>query len=617
MDGSGSAPRIDRQAILDRPVGDCVLLADDDPVVRLLTAAALGERGWRVIEVDSGAAALECYQRVRPDVIVLDALMPGLDGFATCERLRRLPGAAHVPILMVTGLDDDASIAEAYEAGATDFFVKSNCQWTLLSERLRYMIRAARTRDELAASEDRIRQLANYDSLTGLPNRRFFREQFAAGIDRAGTECGQLALLFIDIDRFKQINDTLGHEVGDQLLREIALRLQTAVDRVASTLASIHAPAASAARGCVARLGGDEFTVMLPGVNAEDADRAVRTLIEGLERPFNCAGNELFATVSVGVALFPRDGADVDTLVRKADIAMYAAKDQGRNGWLSFDESMNKASADRWRLESALHRALERHELLLFYQPKLDAASGRIIGAEALMRWWREGRLVPPLEFIAAAEESGLIVPITEWAILEACSQLDDWSRCGASDVTVAVNISSRHVQRGKLDQSVQAALARYPRARGMLELELTETVLMHNLDAAQRLLQQLKQLGVSISIDDFGTGYSSLAYLSRLPIDTLKIDRSFVRELETSPDSQAIVAAVVALSQSLKLRAVAEGVETVGQKTRLLEQGCRYMQGFLFSRPLPAHEFRRLLLDEVAGRVDWRAADGGGPSHG
>lgn len=723
MDGGGNsirpAPAAPLAAMTLPPIaGERVLLADDDPVVRLLTASALAERGWQVVEVDSGIAVLESFLRVRPDVVVLDALMPGLDGFATCERLRRIAAAAHVPILMLTGLDDESSIAHAYEAGATDFFVKSSGQWTLLSERLRYMLRAARTRDELAQSqarlskaqrmaqlghwewdviqhqvrmseecfkilgvieqesvadwfvwsrlaaaegarvqrqylaarndgapfnlecrierqnghqrvvrieaeivraeggtviamqgvvrditesrqsEDRIRELANYDSLTGLPNRRYFREQFAAGVERARAIQGELALLFIDVDRFKHINDTLGHDVGELLLREIAQRLQSTVEHVG------RVSGAPEPHNVVARLGGDEFTVMLADVSsAAETERAVQLLIEALQRPFDFAGNELFATVSVGLAMYPRDGADVDTLVRKADIAMYAAKDQGRNGWLRFDESMHKADADRWRLESALHRALERHELVLYYQPMMDAATGRIVGAEALMRWRREGRLVPPVEFIAAAEESGLIVPITEWAILEACGQLDDWARGGARSVTLSVNISSRHVQRGRLDQAVGAALAQFPLAAGRLELELTETVLMHNLDSAQRLLQQLKDLGVSISIDDFGTGYSSLAYLPRLPLDTLKIDRSFVRELETTADSQAIVAAIVALCDSLKLRAVAEGVETEGQKARLLEQGCRYMQGFLFSKPLPAPEFRRLLVDHVRSR--------------
>ncbi|HUN91724.1 MAG TPA: EAL domain-containing protein [Burkholderiaceae bacterium] len=725
MDGTGAPipARVERASAT--AVGDRILLVDDDPVVRLLTASALAERGWRIVEADSGVAALDAFQRARPDVVVLDALMPGIDGFATCERLRRLPGGAHVPVLMLTGLEDESSIARAYEAGATDFFVKSGGQWTLLSERLRYMLRSARTRDELAQSqarlskaqrmaqlghwewdlaarrvrmseecfkvlgipsqesvadwyvwsrlaaddraavrqqyllarhgsshfnlecrverpsgeprvvrveaevqraddgavatlhgvvrditearrsEDQIRLLANYDSLTGLPNRRHFRERFAEAIERARESGTGLALFYVDVDRFKQINDTLGHDIGDQLLREIAQRLKTAAEGIPGR------PSDDASRALVARVGGDEFNVMLAGLaDPEAAQGAARTLVEALQRPIVCAGNELFATASIGVACFPDDGHDVDALVRKADIAMYAAKDQGRNGWLAFDDSMNKVTAERWRLETALHRALERGELVLYYQPQVDGATGRIIGAEALMRWRREGRLVPPVEFIAAAEESGLIVPITEWAIGEACAQLDDWVRHGARDVSVAVNISSRHMQRGKLDQSVRAALAQYAIAPGMLELELTETVLMHNLDAAQQLLQRLKQLGVSISIDDFGTGYSSLAYLRRLPIDTLKIDRTFVRDLETSPDSQAIVAAIIALCNSLKLRPVAEGVESEGQRARLLEQGCRTMQGFLFARPLPADEFRRLLLAQDAPAA--RPAPGG-----
>jgi PAS domain S-box-containing protein len=714
--------------------GDCVLLIDDDPVVRILTVAALTERGWRVVEADGGAQALELFTRERPQVIVLDAMMPAPDGFETCERLRKLPGGEHVPILMLTGLDDEQSIARAYEVGATDFFVKTNGQWTLLSERLRYILRAANTREELVTSqaklnkaqriarlgswewdfrthrirvsdecrvvvglsaadidvserqawarvapedrarierlfhegldaastltfecgvihpdgrariarveaeferdehgtavamhgviqdvterrqaEDQIRRLANYDSLTGLPNRRFLREEFGATLERARGGDGILALLFVDIDRFKQINDTLGHEVGDQVLREVSWRLHATV-RETDTVARVAQGNArkpggrpgepeSAAKGDsrVARLGGDEFTILLTNVaGQEDVEHILQRLNDAIRVPIDCFGHEVHVTASLGVAIFPRDGDDVDSLLRKADLAMYAAKAKGGNGWRTYSESMNVAVAARWQLEAGLHHALERDELVLHYQPKVDISTGRIVGAEALMRWSRNGEIIMPAEFIPTAEETGLIVPLTEWAIAHLGRQIGEWRRQGLDPVPIALNISSVHFQRGNLAAPVREALERHDVPAQLLEVELTETVLMRDLDVALPLLEQLKRLGISISIDDFGTGYSSLAYLRRLPIDTIKIDRSFVADLEINPDSETIVAAIIAMAHALKLRTIAEGVETRGQMQALSDHGCKLMQGFLFSRPVAERDF----VDMLAGKV-------------
>jgi PAS domain S-box-containing protein len=673
-------------------------------------------------------------------VIVLDAIMPAPDGFETCERLRRLPGGEHIPVLMLTGLDDEHSIARAYEVGATDFFVKTNGQWTLLSERLRYMLRASRTRQELLTSqaklnkaqriarlgswewdfrsqrirvseecrvvvglsvaegevsernawsrvapedrgrieklfrdgldsattltfesgvqhpdgrarivrveaeferdpagvavamhgviqdvterrqaEDQIRRLANYDSLTGLPNRRYLREEFGTTIERARGARHVLALLFVDIDRFKHINDTLGHEIGDQVLREVAWRLHSTVretDTVARAAigAQRGAPGRmhegeSGARGDsrVARLGGDEFTVLLTNVaGQEDVEHILQRLVDAIRVPIDCFGHEVHVGASIGVALFPRDGDDVDSLLRKADLAMYAAKAKGGNTWRAYSESMNIAVAARWHLEAGLHHALERDELMLYYQPKIDITSGRIVGAEALMRWKRNGEVVEPGEFIGTAEETGLIVPITEWAIAKVCWQINDWRRRGMEPVPIALNISGGHFQRGNLAAPVRAALAQNGVAAQLLEVELTETVLMRDLDVALPLLEELKSLGISISIDDFGTGYSSLAYLRRLPIDTIKIDRSFVLELEVSADAATIVAAIIAMADALKLRTIAEGVETRGQMLALSGHGCTLMQGFLFSHPLPADCFARLVSEARTRPMPW-----------
>jgi predicted signal transduction protein with EAL and GGDEF domain len=468
---------------------------------------------------------------------------------------------------------------------------------------------------ERRQAEDQIRQLANFDSLTGLPNRRFFRDQLAASIERAKATNGTVAVLFIDVDRFKQANDTLGHEIGDQLLREVGKRLNQTVrgsdtvarSEVGDTKAIAPGTTASTVTHSVARLGGDEFIVLLTDITGpDDVARVVERLLEAIRQPIHCVSQELFATASIGVSMFPNHGDDVDTLIRMADIAMYVVKDNGRNGWQMFDDAMNAATAQRWRLETSLHRALERNELVLHYQPKVDAETGAIVGAEALMRWQRDGELVPPAQFIAVAEESGLIVPITEWAIDEVCRRLLSWTDAGVQPVPVSINISSRHIQRASLIEPVQRALATSGLSANLLELELTETVLMQNIEQGLPLLQSLKRLGVSISIDDFGTGYSSLSYLKRLPIDTLKIDRSFVRELESSDDNAAIVTAIIAMGRSLNLRVVAEGVETRYQMRRLHEQGCRLFLFLFLFLWVDSDAFLELLRTRGMGS-DWR----------
>lgn len=764
---AGNTPSIDRGRAAGEQRHDLVLLAQDDPDLRARTAAALAARCWRVIEAGGGADALELFGTYRPDIVVLDAMMPGVDGFATCERLRRLRGGEHVPVLMLTELGDEASIARAYEAGATDFQPRSGAEWALLSERLRYMVRASRLREELAESsaklskaqriarlgswdwnvatrsvklsgecfaiaglpqqdqaiadwfvwssvvaderarleelfrdalsgaggldfdcriqrpsgevrivhveaeierdsagtatgmhgvvqditerknaEDRIRELANFDSLTGLPNRRYFRDQFSAALERARAAGTAVGVLFIDLDRFKQINDSLGHQVGDELLRAVAKRIVQCVrenDTVALTavrpapgvparapsLGSADAGSGERLRSVpvpghcnsVARLGGDEFTILLTDLPTPAAIEAVaQRLMEAMRRPFRVAGHELLVTSSIGLATYPADGREVDSLLRKADIAMYAVKESGRNGLLRFSSGMKAATSARRRLETALQRALDRQELVLYYQPKINVLDGSIAGAEALMRWKRGGELVPPGEFIAVAEESGLIVPITQWAVREVCQQLARWADAGMAPVPVSVNISGRHLQHANLLEPVESALRGVRLDASLLELELTEAVLMHDFNATLPLLQALKRLGVSISVDDFGTGFSSLAHLTRLPIDALKIDRSFVHELEAGPESAAIVAAIIAMSRSLKLRVVAEGVETRSQMAHLLDQGCCLMQGFLFSPAVPGEDFPALMKAE-RGAAHWcmasSAANAPAPANG
>jgi len=714
-----------------------VLLVDDDAIVRMLTAAGLAERGWRVIEADGGARALELFERERPQVIALDAVMPDPDGFATCQQLRRLPGGAHVPVVMLTGLDDEQSIARAYDAGATDFFVKTPGRWTLLSQRLRYLTRASRVREELIQSRadllkiqriaclgswrwevgrncltlsdeawsligaapqpagvpieqiwqrmaardrvriermlrsasvdssalnfecrmrgpdskirilrieaelefdlgltlaaahgavqdvtrdrlaaDQIRQLANFDLLTGLPNRRHFHQIFSDELQHARSHDTRVGLLLISVNRFRHINDSLGTRAGDQLLHEISHRLrgmlrgeERALDPARSRALGTDATdewVQGAGRTCVARVGGDEFTVLLPDLRTDaQLDRVAGRALDAFQQPFGAEGQELFLTASIGAVVFPADGADVDGLLGRADLAVRALEDRGGSGCLRYAERMNTTRRAHWKLESDLHRAIGLQQLRLMYQPKIDVLTGSIVGAEALMRWQREDELVSPSDFIPAAEDSGLIVPITEWALEEVCRQLDRWNGAGLWRTPVSVNISGHHLQRGNLTAPLKACLLAHSIPPGLLELEITETAMMRNLDAVLPQLQALKALGVSLSIDDFGTGYSSLAYLKRLPIDILKIDRTFVGELESSRASAALAAAIVAMGCGLRLDVVAEGVETPAQMRRLAARGCRFMQGFLFSPPLPADAFAQLLAG--GERSDWR----------
>jgi len=594
-----------------------VLLVDDDAIVRMLTAAGLSERGWRVIEADGGARALQLFEQEQPQVVALDAVMPDLDGFATCERLRGLPGGAHVPVVMLTGLDDEQSIGRAYDAGATDFFVKTPGRWTLLSQRLRYLTRASRVREELVRSRADLLKVQRIDVLTGLPNRRHFHEILSAELERARA-CGlRTGLLLLGVNRFRHINDSLGTSAGDQLLREIARRLSSVArhdDRPNSPcervvgLQDVEQPEHAGLWPRVARVGGDEFVLLLPDLHSDaELEQLAGRALDAFQQPFPVDDQELFVTASIGAVVSPADGNEVDGLLSRADLAMRALEEQGGNGCMRYVERMNVVRHAHWKLESDLHRAIGLQQLRLVYQPKIDVATGMIVGAEALMRWQRDAELISPSDFIPAAEDSGLIVPITEWALNEACRQLDAWDRAGLRRVPVSVNISGRHLQRGNLSAPVKECLQSHRIPPGLLELEITETAMMRNLDIVLPQLRALKKVGVALSIDDFGTGYSSLAYLKRLPIDTLKIDRSFVGELETSRESAALVAAILAMGLGLRLDVVAEGVETPAQLQRLADRGCRLVQGFLFSRPVPPDQFARLIAQ--GAQAHWRAA--------
>lgn len=424
--------------------------------------------------------------------------------------------------------------------------------------------------------EEQLERQYSEDALTGLASRNLLQDRARQAIAAAKRNNRHIALAFVDLDQFKRINDSLGRQTGDQVLREVAQRLQAAVD----------------SRHTVARINSDEFVILLTDLSHPDqARQTARAIIDSLETPFALSGREMKISASIGISIYPENGTDYDILLRNADIAMFRAKQEGRDTYRFHTESMNAEALQRLDLESRLRGALERDELLLHYQPIMDMASGRPVGVEALLRWQREdGRLMQPAEFIPMAEETGLIVPAGRWVLEQACSQVRKWQRCG-QELSLAVNLSARQFAEKGLADQIRRALELSKLPATSLHLEITESIIMAHADDAAVILQELKDLGVIIAIDDFGTGYSSLAYLRQFPIDLLKIDRSFIQDVTEHPDSAAIVHGIINLARTLRLKTVAEGVETEEQHEFLVEAGCNLAQGFLFSHPLPPDE--------------------------
>ncbi|MEK6708383.1 MAG: EAL domain-containing protein [Pseudomonadota bacterium] len=451
--------------------------------------------------------------------------------------------------------------------------------------------------------EDRLHRMAFHDDLTGLPNRALFKERLGSAITNAHRNRQMLAVLFVDLDRFKLINDTLGHLTGDVLLQEVARRLARSVRE----------------NDTVARQGGDEFTIVLQSLSLpEDAIAVVNKIMQTFEAPVAVGERELFTSASIGISFYPGDGDELEMLMKNADTAMYHAKEQGRNGYQLYTACMNNHFHARMALENDLRRALERNELMLFYQPQTELNGGRIAGAEVLLRWQHPERgLVSPDEFIPIAEQSGLIIPIGEWVLREACASMKRWHDAGAPPIRIAVNVSVRQFMQPNLIQMVAAALAGSGLPPQFLELEITESCFMPAFDkkamggcadaccstpspllpnGAMETLRTLKGMGVQITVDDFGTGYSNLGYLKKFPLDSLKIDQSFVGNIATDHNDAAIVRAIIAMSASLGLNVIAEGVETEEQRQLLNQYQCSMAQGYLLGRPMPAESFERLL---------------------
>ena len=703
---------MDKKVTKQKPLA---LVVDDDASLRLSMRAALIKSNFDILEAESGSQALDIFQSEKPDLILLDVVMPEMDGFETCTAVRKMPGGKDVQILMVTGLDDMESIEMAFQAGANDF-VSKPLNWQLLGYKAKYMLRAGHAfraveqskmrlqktqeiarignweiilatnefycspdacqllgydtkndtgisfkefldpvidddhgqvqnkieyslkarqpfgvhyrimlKDEteryilnqaeilyngnnqpeimmgviqdvtkMKLAEEEIRQLAFYDSLTGLANRWLFKNRMEHEIQQAKRKKEKFALLFLDIDHFKKINDTYGHNIGDILLQNTAKILKECV-RNSDTICRNKEDELDAA---ISRFGGDEFIILLSNIkDPESAAHIARRIIKKVPITQRIKGNSVSVTVSIGVSIFPSDGSESDILFKNADVAMYQAKEYGRNNFKFYDKKLNAAAIEKFSLEKDLSKAIERKELLLYYQPQIDLVSRKIVGAEALIRWLHPHKaLIPPDKFIPIAEESGIITQINKWLIETTCRQINEWAKTGPGPLPVSINISGYKLGVQNLGDIFQRNLKENNLDAKYLEVEITESVLMQDSEDTLEMLQQLKDLQIKISLDDFGTGYSSLSYLTLFKVHTLKIDRSFVMGCTLQNSNLVIIKAIVAMANSLGMKIIAEGIETEEQFELLRELGVQEGQGYLFKQPVPPEDFIKLL---------------------
>jgi diguanylate cyclase (GGDEF)-like protein len=591
-------------------VSQALLLVEDNPGDARLFREMLDEQGSHDVEmahVERMCDAEKHLAEHKVDIILLDLGLPDEQGLKAIRRARA--AAPGIPLVVLTGLDDEVMAVQALQQGAQDYLIKGQIETRGLLRALRYAVERKLMDEALLVEKERMAHSAAHDFLTSLPNRMLLNDRVDQAIALAQRHQKRVAVLFLDLDGFKHINDSLGHAIGDKLLQSIATRLVACV-RASDT---------------VSRQGGDEFVVLLseleePEDTAIVADRTGHAVVEppmlidrqellvradvvagrllrAVAEPHSIDHHDLHITTSIGVSIYPDDGLDAETLIKNADTAMYQAKENGRQSFQFFMPEMNARAVERQSIEGSLRRALERQEFLLHYQPVIDLRTGEITGAEALIRWMHPTRgMVPPLQFIPVAEDCGLIVPIGRWVLREACRQAQDWIDAGLPAMTMAVNASAMEFRHGTFLENLFATLRETGFDPGSLEVEVTESVLMRHAEAAVSTLKALRDNRIQVAIDDFGTGYSSLGYLRKFPLDTLKIDQSFVRQISTPGEDTTIVTAVIAMARNLKLRVIAEGVETAEELKFLRVHHCDEAQGYYFSRPVPPEQFAQLL---------------------
>jgi diguanylate cyclase (GGDEF)-like protein len=564
----------DTQKYEERPV---VVLADDDPSIRLMVRHVLESEDFDIVEASDGLEAIKAVEKHHPALILLDAVMPGIDGFTTCQQIKE-KGHTDIPVMMITGLDDDASVERAYEVGAIDFITKP-IKWAVLKHRVKSVVAKV-------IAERKVKLLAYRDTLTNLPNRLLFADRLEQAVIRSERSRTSMALMLVDIDDFKLVNDSFGHDAGDKLIKAVGELISKSLRRADT----------------IARLGGDEFAVIIEGIDsADDAISIADNLTTILEHNVRLDDQETYTSASIGIAIYPEDGNDARTLLKNADTAMFRAKENGRHCFQFYKPEMSVSAMERLDLENSLKSAFEKDEFLIHYQPVIDIHKNEVVGVEALLRWQHPDKgMIQPADFISIVEDCGLIVALGEWVIFSVCKQIRVWQDQGLKDQHVSINLAPRQFKEQDLVALFKQALAENNIDGSSLSIEITERTLIDNIGEVEAVLRKLRKMGVRVFLDDFGTGYASLAYLKEFPVDVVKIDRAFVAGIPDNEEDSAIVDAIAGLTRGLKLALLAEGVENDRQLNVLKSIGCQYAQGFYWSKALPGDEYEQFYMNQI-----------------
>jgi diguanylate cyclase (GGDEF)-like protein len=564
----------DTQKYEERPV---VILADDDPSIRLMVRHVLESEDFDIVEAADGLEAINAVKKYHPALILLDAVMPGIDGFTTCQQIKD-SGHADIPVMMITGLDDDASVERAYEVGAIDFITKP-IKWAVLKHRVRSVVAKV-------VAERKVELLAYRDSLTDLPNRLLFADRLEQSVIRAERSRTSMALMLVDIDDFKLVNDSFGHDAGDKLIKAVGKLISRSLRRADT----------------IARLGGDEFAVIIENIDSpEDAISIADNLTTILEHNVRLDDQETYTSASIGISVYPDDGKDARSILKNADTAMFRAKENGRHCFQFYKPEMSVNAMERLDLENSLKAAFENDEFLIHYQPIIDIHENEISGVEALLRWQHPDKgMIQPEDFVSALEDSGLIIALGEWLISSVCKQMSLWQDAGLKGQNISINLAARQFQDQDLVALFTKAIAENNIEGSSLSVEVTECTLIDNLGGVETTLNKFRDMGIKVMLDDFGTGYASLAYLKNFPVDVVKIDPEFVAEIPENPGDAAVVDAIAGLTHGLKLDLLAEGVETESQLKRLKSIGCNYGQGYYWSKALPGDEYEQFYMNQI-----------------